>query len=112
MVKMINFSFCDKSFYIFDYFKEMELFEVNTTEVWDSFIKKNKEFSKFQFILDYKLFLKDGLSIQEKEELGQEEAPYTIINVVSRKHYNEKELRKIRNKILEKGMFMRFIGNA
>ena len=109
---MIDFTFCDKSFYMFDYLKEMELFEVNTTEVWDSFIKKNKEFSKFQFILDYKLFLKDGLSIKEKEELGQEEAPYTIINVVSRKHYSDKELRKIRNKILEKGMFVRFIGNA
>ncbi len=110
--KMIELKFYDKSYHIFEYFKEMELFEINTTEIWTDFIKKNKEFSQFQFILDYKLFLRESVSEREKRELSQEEAPYSIINIVSRNHYSKKELSDIKAKIVDKGMYMRSIGNA
>lgn len=109
---MIESRFYDNSKNLVEYYRDMGFFEVTTMGSWDEFVKENPEFSKFYFVTAYKLFLKESSSDVRKRELSKEEAPFSIINIVSRKYYSKSEIGEIKDNILLKGSLLRFVSNG
>lgn len=95
-----------------EFYKDNSLIEVTTFESWNNFVKDNPEFSKLQFITAYKLFLVEGNSRRKHREEQGDEVPYSIINVVSKTHYSDKEVKNLVEEIGMQGMFIRTFKNG
>lgn len=109
---MIEIAFDENAHSLAEFYKDNGLIEVTTFESWNSFVKDNHEFSKLQFITAYKLFLVEGNSKRKHREECGEESPYSIINIVSKKHYSDKEVKYLTSEIGMKGTFVRTFRDA
>lgn len=108
----LEIAFDENVYKLAKFYKDNNLIEVTTFGSWNDFVKDNPEFSKLQFITAYKLFLVEGDIKRKHREALEEKAPYSIINIVSKKHYSDNEVKYLVEELGMKGMFIRTFKNG